>query len=61
MGYKWSYIDKGGKLITRLRFDTAKPFSEGVALVNVGREFKRDNEQEKAYFIGGKWGYTRKP
>lgn len=61
MGEKWGYINQYGDLIIPLTFDFAKPFSEGMALVNVGGELKPDQGQGKAFFVGGKWGYIRKP
>jgi hypothetical protein len=42
---KWGYINRYGEFIILATFDFAKPFSEGMALVNVA----------------GKWGYIRKP
>jgi uncharacterized lipoprotein YddW (UPF0748 family) len=61
MGGKWGYINQFGEFIIPRNFDFAKPFSEGMALVNIGGELKQDQEQDNAYFIGGKWGYIRKP
>ncbi|MDB9487687.1 WG repeat-containing protein [Dolichospermum circinale CS-537/01] len=61
MGEKWGYINQYGDLIIPLTFDFAKPFAEGMALVNVGGELKPDQEQGKAFVVGGKWGYIRKP
>ena len=58
---KWGYINRYGELIIPVTFDFAKPFSEGLALVNVGGEFKPNQESGKSSFIGGKWGYIRKP
>ncbi|WP_242044421.1 WG repeat-containing protein [Anabaena azotica] len=41
MGYKWSYIDNTGKLITdRMEFDSAEPFSEGIALVKFKNKYR---------------------
>ncbi|MEA5599572.1 WG repeat-containing protein [Nostoc sp. UHCC 0252] len=60
-GNKWGYINQFGEFLIPPDFDFAKPFSEGIALVNVGGEFKQDKEQGKADFVGGKWGYIRKP
>ncbi|MEH2359029.1 WG repeat-containing protein [Nostoc sp.] len=60
-GDKWGYINQFGEFVISPDFDLAKPFSESIALVNVGGEFKEDKEQGKAYFMGGKWGYIRKP
>ncbi|WP_244944961.1 WG repeat-containing protein [Nostoc sphaeroides] len=60
-GGKWGYINQFGEFVIQPDLDFAKPFSEGVALVNIGGELKQDKEQEKAYFLGGKWGYIRKP
>ncbi|BAY07467.1 WG repeat-containing protein [Calothrix sp. NIES-2098] len=61
MGGKWGYINQFGEFIIPREFDFAKPFAEGVALVNVGGELKQDKEQGTADFVGGKWGYIRKP
>ncbi|QSV68825.1 MAG: family 10 glycosylhydrolase [Aphanizomenon flos-aquae DEX188] len=61
MGEKWGYINQYGDLIIPLTFDFAKPFYEGMALVNIGGKLKPDQEQGKAFFVGGKWGYIRKP
>lgn len=58
---KWGYINQFGEFIISPDFDFAKPFSQGLALVNIGGKFKEDKEQGKTYFIGGKWGYIRKP
>ncbi len=60
-GDKWGYINQFGEFVISADFDLAKPFSESIALVNVGGEFKEDKEQGKVYFLGGKWGYIRKP
>lgn len=35
-GKKWGYIDKTGKWIIKPRFEEAKPFKDGLALVNYG-------------------------
>lgn len=61
MGGKWGYISQFGQFAITPYFDFAKPFWEGLALVNVGGKFKQDQERGKAEFIGGKWGYIRKP
>ncbi|MBD2295687.1 WG repeat-containing protein [Anabaena sphaerica FACHB-251] len=61
LGKKWGYINQYAEFIIPPNFDFAKPFSQKMALVNVGGELKQDQEQEKAYFTGGKWGYIRKP
>ncbi|MBD2448863.1 WG repeat-containing protein [Nostoc sp. FACHB-152] len=58
---KWGYINQFGEFIIQPIFDFAKPFYQSMALVNIGGEFKRYEEQGKAYFTGGKWGYIRKP
>ena len=60
-GDKWGYINQFGEFVIFPDFDLAKPFSESIALVNVGGEFKEDKEEGKTYFMGGKWGYIRKP
>ncbi len=61
IGVKWGYINQFGEFVIAPDFDFAKPFSGGMALVNIGGEIKQDQEQGKAYFMGGKWGYIRKP
>ena len=33
---KWGYIDKTGQMIIAPRFDGAKPFAKGLALVKTG-------------------------
>lgn len=35
IGEKWGYIDKQGKLIGRIEYDSAAPFSEGSAVVKL--------------------------
>lgn len=35
IGNKWGYIDKKGKIIGRIEYDTTEPFSEGLALVKI--------------------------
>lgn len=58
---KWGYINQFSQWIIPPQFDLAKPFAESMALVNIGGELKEDQEQGKVNFIGGKWGYIRKP
>jgi hypothetical protein len=36
-GGKWGYIDKRGRLVIDAEFESAAPFSEGLAAVGVGR------------------------
>jgi len=45
---KWGYIDKTGNLVIGPEFDTANPFSGGMARIGIG-----DRET-------GKWGYIDK-
>ncbi|AFY31335.1 WG repeat-containing protein [Calothrix sp. PCC 7507] len=61
MGGKWGYINQFGEFVIPPGFDFAKPFAQGMALVNIGGELKQDKEQGKVSFVGGKWGYIRKP
>jgi uncharacterized lipoprotein YddW (UPF0748 family)/predicted DNA-binding WGR domain protein len=61
MGGKWGYINQFGDFVIPPSFDFAKPFIQGMALVNIGGELKPDQKQGKVFFMGGKWGYIRKP
>ncbi|MBD2664232.1 hypothetical protein B6N60_01227 [Richelia sinica FACHB-800] len=58
---KWGYINEYGELLIPANFNCAKPFSGGLGLVNVGGEIKVDNQTGQTHFLGGKWGYIRKP
>jgi len=46
-------------LVVEPKFDAAKPFAEGVALINIGGEWLQSINQGNLYFSGGKWGYIR--
>lgn len=39
IGYKWGYIDKTGKLIGRVEYDSAAPFTEGLGIVNINNKY----------------------
>ena len=38
-GGKWGFIDKRGEFVIKPIYDRVSPFSEGMALVSVGKEF----------------------
>src|SRR3989339_1691422 len=38
-GSKWGYSDKAGKLVIPARYNAARPFSEGLALVMSGGKY----------------------
>ncbi len=46
--HKWGFIDRTGKLIVPYKYDSAGPFSEGLAAVRVGE------------WDTGKWGFIDK-
>lgn len=49
---KWGYINKEGKLITKLQFDWAEDFRDGMARVKKLNLFH--------LFGGSNWGYISK-
>jgi len=55
-GYKDSVTEK---IVIPAKYAGAAQFSEGLAAVNIGGEYKYDEDDENGeeYFTGGKWGY----
>jgi hypothetical protein len=35
VGERWGFIDKAGRTVVEPRFDGARPFSDGMAMVEV--------------------------
>lgn len=55
---KWGYIDEKGEMVIPLQFDKARPFSEGMAAVAVGKPFE---EHRWGYIdAAGKWAIPPK-
>lgn len=49
-GDKFGFRDSNGKMIIEPKYDYVRPFSEGLAVVNIGRDRSKD------YAGDGKWG-----
>jgi len=49
-GDKFGFCDPNGKLVIDAKYDYVRPFSEGLAIVNIGRDKDQD------YARDGKWG-----
>jgi hypothetical protein len=56
---KWGYIDRAGKVVIKPQFDSASPFSHGLACVDIGGAWVTERTQDRTStsFQGGKWGY----
>jgi predicted DNA-binding WGR domain protein len=56
---KWGYIDAGGKVVIKPQFDVAHGFSEGLAAVNVGGTWVKEEADGGTTSVlrGGKWSY----
>ncbi|MFN0277687.1 MAG: protein kinase domain-containing protein [Pyrinomonadaceae bacterium] len=54
-GDKFGFCDANRRLVIDAKYDFVKPFSDGVALINVGR--REEFQGEKVInFVQGKWG-----
>ena len=57
---KWGFIDCSGNFVIAPTFTDVYSFSEGLAPVCVGGEWKHKKDQLISEFIGGKWGFIGK-
>ncbi len=48
--YRWTFINKKGEAINNFSYDYVEPFSNGIALVNIGGK-------GSVTFTGGQWGF----
>ena len=55
--FKIGFIDKKGEMVIPAKFNLVYPFSEGMALVNVGGWISTHGIEQ---FIGGKYGFINK-